>query len=147
MTNNSSDPTGTSKPTVEPLLGVALSASLTVKSIETSLAWYCDVLGFVVDQKYEREGRLMAVSLRAGAARVLIAQDDGSKGWDRVKGEGFSLQITTAQNIDEVATRVKERGGILESEPVDTPWGARMFRLRDPDGFRFTISSERPAAQ
>jgi uncharacterized glyoxalase superfamily protein PhnB len=28
------------------------------------------------------------------------------------------------------------------SEPVDTPWGVRMFRVRDPDGFRLTISSE-----
>ena len=23
------------------------------------------------------------------------------------------------------------------------PWGARVFRLRDPDGFRLAISSER----
>jgi len=49
--------------------------------------------------------------------------------------------ITTAQNIDEVAKRIKASGGTLDSEPADMPWGARMFRLRDPDGFRLTISS------
>jgi lactoylglutathione lyase len=120
----------------------ALMASLTVRDLETSLAWYRDVLGFSVDRKHEREGKLMAVSLRAGEVRLLIGQDDGAKGLDRVKGEGFSLQLTTSADISELARRIQERGGVLESEPVDTPWGVRMFRLRDPDGFRFTISSE-----
>jgi uncharacterized glyoxalase superfamily protein PhnB len=84
----------------------------------------------------------MAVSLSAGGVRVLIGQDDGAKGWDRVKGDGFSMMITTDQDIDELAARIKERGGVLAMEPTDTPWGARAFRVQDPDGFRFTVSSE-----
>jgi uncharacterized glyoxalase superfamily protein PhnB len=142
MTTNPPVPGGTERAQPESFRGRALSASLTVKDLEKSLAWYRDVLGFTVDQKYEREGKLRAVSLKAGAVRILIGQDDGAKGSDRVKGEGFSLQITTAQNVDDVATRIKERGGTLESEPADA-WGARVFRLRDPDGFKFVISSER----
>jgi lactoylglutathione lyase len=125
------------------LLGRTISVSLTVKDLIRSLAWYTEVFGFEVVQRYEREGELRAVSLKAGDVRILIGQDDGARGWDRVKGEGFSLQITTAQNIDELAKRIQEQGGTLDSEPVDTPWGARMFRLRDPDGFKYTISSER----
>jgi lactoylglutathione lyase len=125
----------------ESLHGRTLSASLTVKDLEKSLAWYRDVVGFTVDGKHEREGKLRAVSLRAGDVRIVIGQDDGAKGWDRVKGEGFSLQITTAQNVDEVAKRIKALGGTLDVEPADMPWGARIFRLRDPDGFRLTISS------
>jgi uncharacterized glyoxalase superfamily protein PhnB len=125
--------------------GRALTASLTVKDLETSLAWYHDVVGFTVDRKHEREGKLVAVSLKAGNVRLLIGQDDGAKGWDRAKGEGFSLQITTDQHVDGIASRIKELGGTLESEPADMPWGVRMFRLRDPDGFRLTISSV-PAA-
>ena len=121
-----------------------LRASLTVKDLHKSLAWYQDVVGFAVDQKHEREGKLMAVSLQAGDVRLLIGQDDGAKGWDRVKGEGFSLQLTTDQNIDEIANRIKKLGGTLDSEPTDMPWGARVFRLRDPDGFKLVISSERP---
>lgn len=127
----------------ESFRGRALSASLTVRDIEKSLAWYRDVLGFTIDQKYDRDGRLMAVSLKAGNVRILLGQDDGARGMDRIKGEGFSLQITTVQNIDEIAKRIKERGGTLELEPTDTPWGPRMFRVKDPDGFRFTISSEK----
>jgi uncharacterized glyoxalase superfamily protein PhnB len=120
-----------------------LAASLTVRDIQKSLAWYRDILGFTVDQQHERGGSLRAVSLKAGSVRILIGQDDGAKGFDRVKGEGFSLQITTTQNVDEIARRIKDLGGTLDTEPVDTPWGARVFRLRDPDGFRLTISSER----
>jgi len=119
----------------------ALSAALTVKDLEKSLAWYRDVMGFTVDQRHEREGKLLAVSLKAGDVRILITQDDGAKGWDRVKGEGMSLQFTTDQAIDELAKRVKEHGVTLDTEPVDTPWGARVFRLHDPDGFKLVISS------
>lgn len=127
----------------ESFRGRALSASLTVKDLEKSLAWYHEVVGFTVDRRYEREGKPTAVALKAGTVRILIGQDDGAKGWDRVKGEGFSLHITTAQDVDRVAQRIKERGGTLESEPTDMPWGARVFSLRDPDGFKLAISSER----
>ena len=122
-----------------------LSASLTVKDLGKSLTWYHDVLGFSIDRKIEREGKLRAVALKAGVVRISINQDDGAKGWDRVKGVGFSLQITTDQNIDEIANRIKKLGGTLDSEPADMPWGVRLFRLKDPDGFKLVISSPRAA--
>ena len=120
----------------------SLEAALTVADLGVSMAWYRDVLGFVVDREFAREGRLRAVRMRAGAVRILLGQDDGSKGAARSKGEGFSLQLTTGQDVDEMARRIRLRGGTLESEPV-TMAGARAFRLRDPDGFRLTISAPR----
>ena len=119
----------------------ALSASLTVKDLKKSLAWYRDVLGFSVDQEHVRDGELRAVSLTAGEVRILIGQDDGAKGWDRKKGEGFSLQLTTDQDIDALANRIKAQGSSLTLEPTDMPWGARVFRVEDPDGFKLAISS------
>jgi uncharacterized glyoxalase superfamily protein PhnB len=124
------------------LHGSNLGASLTVKDLQKSLAWYRDVLGFAVDRMHEREGKLMAVSLEAGDVRILINQDDGAKGFDRSKGEGFSLQITTDQNVDEIADRIRKHSS-LDTEPADMPWGVRAFRFRDPDGFKLVISSER----
>jgi uncharacterized glyoxalase superfamily protein PhnB len=126
----------------ESFRGRTLSASLTVKDLQKSLVWYHDVVGFTVDRKYEREGKMMAVALKAGDVRLVIGQDDGAKVCDRVKGEGFSLQITTDQTVDEIAARIKKCGGILASEPADMPWGTRIFRLQDPDGFKPTISSD-----
>jgi uncharacterized glyoxalase superfamily protein PhnB len=118
-----------------------LSASLTVNDLEKSLAWYTGVLGFTVDRRHEREGNLIAISLKAGAVRLLITKETGAKGFDRVKGEGFSLRLTTVQNIDELAAGIKARGGTLASEPADA-FGQRFFRIVDPDGFKFVISAE-----
>lgn len=125
----------------ESFRGRDLSASITATDLQKSLAWYRDVVGFTVQQEHEREGKVVAVSLVAGGVRLVLGQDDGAKGWDRVKGEGMSFMITTAQDVDELAAGIKERGGTLEAEPSDMPWGPRLFRLRDPDGFRIAISS------
>ena len=120
-----------------------MTASLTVKDLQKSLAWYRDVFGFTVDREMERDGKVRAVALKAGAIRILLNQDDGAKGFDRVKGEGFSLQFITGQSVDDIANRIKTPGGSLDTEPADMPWGVRSFRVRDPDGFRFAVSSER----
>lgn len=125
----------------EPFHARSLGASLTVRDLQASVAWYQDALGFAIDRRIEREGQLRAVALRAGDVRILLNQDDGARGWDRVKGEGFSLMITTAQDVDGVAARIRAAGGTLDSEPADMPWGPRAFRVRDPDGYRLAISS------
>jgi lactoylglutathione lyase len=119
----------------------ALTASVTVADLAKSMAWYRDVIGFEVTQQREREGKLRAVSLQAGDVRILLNQEDGAKGWDRVKGEGLSLQFTTRGSVDEVAARIKSSGYALDTEPADMPWGVRMFRMRDPDGFKLVFSS------
>lgn len=129
----------------ETLLAQTLQASLTVSDLRKSVTWYRDVLGFGVDREFQREGKLMAASLKAGDVRLLLSQDDGARGVDRARGEGFSLQISTSQDIDGIAKRIKESGGVLSAEPSDTPWGARVFRLQDPDGFKFVVSSIRSA--
>jgi uncharacterized glyoxalase superfamily protein PhnB len=121
----------------------SLGASLTVKDLAKSLAWYQDTVGFTLDRKHEREGKLVAISLKAGDVRILLNQDNGAKGWDRTKGEGFSLQFTTTQSVDDIAKRIKDHGGTLDTEPTDVPWGARMFRVTDPDGFKLVFSMEK----
>jgi uncharacterized glyoxalase superfamily protein PhnB len=139
MTTESSN---TERAQPEALRGRNLNASLTVNNLDTSLAWYRDVFGFHVEREFERDGRKMAVSLKAGSVAILLAQDDGAKGANRVKGEGFSMMIVTAQDVDQLAAGIKQRGGTLDAEP-DTRFGRRAFRLHDPDGFKFVISTER----
>jgi lactoylglutathione lyase len=119
----------------------ALTASITVADIRKSMAWYRDVVGFEVQQQNESEGVLRAVVLQAGGVRILLNQEDGARGWDRKKGEGISIQFITRDSVDDIATRIKASGTAIDSEPVDMPWGMRMFRLRDPDGFKLVFSS------
>jgi lactoylglutathione lyase len=120
----------------------AIGVSLTVADLPASVAWYRDALGFSVEREFERSGVAFAARMRAGSVALLLTQDNGARGSERVKGEGFSIQFTTAQNIDDLAARAKASGATLDSEPADA-WGARVFRVRDPDGFRLVISSER----
>ena len=115
------------------------SPSFTVNDLEKSLAWYQDVLGFVAEERWEHEGKLMGVSLRAGSVTFMIGQDDWKKGRDRKKGQGFRLYCTTTQDVDVLADGIKARGGKLDQEPRDQPWGSRDFSLTDPDGFKITI--------
>jgi uncharacterized glyoxalase superfamily protein PhnB len=125
--------------------GDALQVSLTVNDLQASLHWYADLVGFKEDRRIERDGKLRGVALSAGAARIIINQDDGAKGKNRPKGVGFSLQISTTQDIDALARAIKQRGGALAAEPADMPWGARIFRLQDPDGVAWVISQPRAA--
>lgn len=124
----------------EELNGENLQAALTVRSLERSTNWYCEGLGFTEDRRHERDGRLVAISLRAGAVRILLTQDDGAKGVDRQKGEGMSLQLTTHDSVDDIAARLVAHGARLDTEPTTAPWGVRIIRVRDPDEFRWTIS-------
>ena len=129
-----------SVPSRLPFTAQSMEASLTVADVARSVAWYCDVLGFVVDREHVRDGRLIAVSLSAGAIRILVTQDNGALGSDREKGAGFSLRFTTTQDIDLLAAAAKQAGAVFDTEPMDA-MGFRIFRLRDPDGFRLVISS------
>jgi uncharacterized glyoxalase superfamily protein PhnB len=115
-----------------------------VRDLPASIAWYRDVVGFTVDRELVRDGVLRAVAVRAGAVRLLLNQDDGAKGVGRTTGLGFSLNVYTRQSVDVIADHIRSHGGTLETEPADMPWGARVFRVRDPDGYLIAFS--RPLA-
>ena len=123
----------------DPLDTRAVLLSLTAKDLLQSVAWYRDVLGFTVDNVRERDGKPAAASMRSGTAKILLNQDDGGRGWERVKGEGFAITFDTAQDVDAIAARIKSKGWTLAMEPADMPWGVRMLRVEDPDGYRLGI--------
>jgi uncharacterized glyoxalase superfamily protein PhnB len=119
-----------------------VSPSFTVNDLEKSLVWYRDVLGFVVEERYERDGRLAGVGLRAGKVFLMLGQDDWKKGRDRKKGEGHRIYCMTTGNVDAFAKGILARGGTLDQKPKNQPWGMRDFSLTDPDGFKITIGKE-----
>jgi uncharacterized glyoxalase superfamily protein PhnB len=118
------------------------SPGITANDLDKSLTWYRDVVGFAVDERWEQDGKLMGVSLKAGDVIFMIGQDDWKKGRDRKKGEGFRLYCRTNLDVDALAAKIVARGGTLDQEPKDQPWGTREFALVDPDGFKITIAKE-----
>jgi uncharacterized glyoxalase superfamily protein PhnB len=122
----------------------SISPILTVDDLQKSIAFY-EGLGFTVDERWEEQGKLLGVMLRAGNTRLGINQDDWKKGRDRQKGVGMRLFVATKQNVDEIAARAKGAGIKLTAEPHDTEWkGGRAFEVTDPTGYLLTIGTEMP---
>lgn len=121
----------------------SILTGLTVDDLAKSITFY-EALGFSVSQRWEQDGTLFGVMLRAGELDLGLNQDDWKKGRNRQKGIGTRLNIETAQSIDEIAARVKAAGFALDMEPFDTQWKTRQFELTDPSGFKLTVSSEWP---
>ena len=129
--------------TQEALQVSTLGIGLTVDDLQKSIKFY-EAFGFVVDERWEENGTLLGVMLRAGRNQIGLNQDDWKKGRDRKKGVGTRLFIATSQDVDEIARRAKNAGITLTSEPHETEWKSRAFEVTDPTGFLLTISSEKP---
>ncbi len=110
----------------------SVSLSLTATDLQRSIAFYRDVLGFMMGDD----------ELHAGAVTFMLSQDDFAKGRDRVKGVGTRFYCGTAQDIDRLASQIRERGGVLDQEPKMMSWGSRVFMISDPDGFKLTFVQE-----
>ena len=118
-----------------------LTTAFTVNDVEASLKWYRDVVGFTHEGDIMRNGVRTGVRLKAGTMVLRLGQDDWAKGRDRAKGVGSRCYLSTDQDVDKLAGRIKANGGTLDSEPEDFPaYAVRAFSITDPDGFKFTIS-------
>ena len=130
--------------TQEALQVSTILPSFTVDDLQKSTAFY-EALGFTVDERWEDNGTLLGVMMRAGKHQIGLSQDDWKKGRDRKKGIGMRVYLSTTQNVDEIAARARSAGIKLTSEPHDTEWKSRAFEVTDPSGFLLTISSETAA--
>lgn len=115
-----------------------MAAGFTANDAAASIKWYCDVLGFSLEQRWEQDGTFLGGSVVHGRVAVNIGQDDWKLGRDRKKGQGVRIYITTADDIDTYAKAITSRGGTLEQEPTDD-WGFRAFSISDPDGYKITF--------
>ena len=129
--------------TTTALNATTLGCSITCKDVTASIRFYTEVLGFNVAMTFERDGKTAGAIIQAGDIRIVLNQDDGALGWERIKGQGFYLQINVAgpADVDAAAERIKAAGGTLLNEPEDRPWGARMFQFKDLDGFKLGVST------
>lgn len=129
--------------TTSALNATTLGGSLTCKDLSASIKFYQEAVGFSLEQSFEHEGKVVAAVISSGDIRIVLNQDDGKLGWDRIKGQGLYLQINVPSpaDVDAAAARIKAAGRALLSEPADRPWGARMFQFNDLDGFKLGVST------
>jgi predicted lactoylglutathione lyase len=89
--------------------------SLTADDLQKSITFY-EGLGFVVDERWEDNGTLLGVMMRAGKSQIGLSQDDWKKGRDRKKGVGMRVFMSTTQNVDEIAVRARKPLGSVTLE-------------------------------
>ena len=107
---------------------------LHVSSVEASLGFYVDRLGFTVPWRYEEDGRARVAQVdRRGCALILSDQ------WPENAGKGLmfiSLNVDPLTHEAEVAAvdalraELKARGVAVK----DGHWGYRVLVVEDPDG-------------
>ena len=122
-----------------------LTPLLQVFDMRRALAFYCDALGFeVVSHSPEvtaAEGTYFHWALlRLGGAELMLntAYDAGERpaveDVGRRRGHRDTELFIGCRDVDAVYALLIERGVTLRS-PVDTAYGMRQVRVRDPDGF------------
>ena len=108
---------------------------LEVNSIEESLAFYHDVLGFEIN-KHTPESEPPMATLQAGALRISLAQHLETM-LKRGRGVNFFLGV---DDVDEYFRLLKERGAEVWP-PADEGWGGRFITIQDPDKYRLFFVS------
>src|SRR5262245_56813380 len=117
----------------------SVTPGFTVADLQKCIAFYTEILGFVVSERWTDGDVLRGVMLTAGVCELGLSQDDWKKGRDRQKGEGVRVWFETAQDLDALAARAKAAGFRLTEEPKDNPWGVSAFSLADRVGFDLSV--------
>ena len=104
---------------------------LEVNSLEESLTFYQQVLGFDLEKDNSDQDPPMA-TLKAGSLRVTLGQHLETM---LRRGRGVHLFIGV-DDVDLFYERVRKHRPEIQ-EPVDEGWGGRFITLEDPDKYRY----------
>ena len=109
--------------------------SLQVRDVAASRAFYTEVLGLTVDERFDTPDFVLfdtnSIPFGLSAARVNLAEVPQP-------GVGVTLWID-CDSVDELHARMKEAGATIIQPPYDSPFG-RALIIADPDGYRITVN-------
>ena len=117
---------------------------LEVFDMRRSVAFYTDILGFEIDQKWEPDGHLYWAMLRLGGAKIMLNSryEDHARPLEpdprRVLGhEDIELYFDCA-DVDRAYEYLSQKKcGV--SLPETTRYGSKQIWLTDPDGFKICL--------
>lgn len=108
---------------------------LEVNSLEESLAFYHERLGFEIESQNPENEPPMA-TVRAGALKINLVQQLETM-LKRGRGVHFVLGV---EDVDALFHRLSSMDHAVH-EPRDEGWGGRFVSLQDPDGYRLFFVS------
>ena len=118
----------------------ALRCELFPDDLDAALAFYVDVLRFGVVRD-EREAELPYLALERGGVRLGLAPRAAPA--DPVHRRP-PMGVELVLEVDDLAAahaRVRSAGWPLAEDLTDRPWGLRDFRLVDPHGYYWRVTT------
>lgn len=123
----------------------AMFPNLRVADPASEIDWLTRVLGFEPHYVAEYDGQIVHAELRLGDQLLFLQPDkpDDVYGMHSPKALNGTNQCVciAVEDVDAVAARVRAAHGEMISEPHDTPYGAREFSCRCPDGHVWSIGN------
>jgi uncharacterized glyoxalase superfamily protein PhnB len=91
----------------------------------------------------DAEGRPTHGEVRAGDAPIWLHRVTAEHGLDspRASDVAHSGLVVHVDDVDAHYERAKTAGAIIDSQPVDQPYGQREYGARDPEGHRWWFAT------
>ena len=125
------------------LIATKLTPNLIVGSVERSLAFYTDVLGFARGMTVPEQSPFVFASATSGPVEIFFNdRSTVAKESPQMAGLAFgggNTMFIEVDGIDALHDRVKPQVTIVL--PIVTQWyGMREFAITDPDGYVITFA-------
>ena len=118
----------------------ALRCEVFPADLDSSIAFYVGVLCFRLVRD-ERSAPDPYAALQRGSVHLgLAARPPVANAGPRRPPTGVEL-VLEVDDLTAEYDRVRTGGWPVDEEPADRPWGLRDFRLLDPDGYYWRITS------
>ena len=122
-----------------------LQVNLAVKDLKVSAAFYTETFDF--KERSNEPGYILlqrnALVLGLKTDELLWYPDPGEQPVESlVRGVGVELVLETS-DIEQFHARMQQAGVAIHEPLTEQPWGATDFRMLDPDGYYWRISSPR----
>ena len=110
-----------SQPTMSPAVEVEGAIPiLHVASLDASLAYYVDVLGFGLE--WRASGM---ASVKRGRASIMLCEER--------QGQAGTWLWIGVSDADTLHDELRSRGAVIRHPPTNYPWGSREVHVTDPD--------------
>jgi uncharacterized glyoxalase superfamily protein PhnB len=116
-----------------------LIPTLRYRDPAAALAWLCDALGFALHYVHQEAGMVVHAQLRRGSSLIFIGPDHADDRYGMhsplaLNGTNQCVCAAISENVDAHCERARAHGAVIITEPYDTPYGAREYSCRDPEG-------------
>jgi len=123
----------------------AIFPNLRVRDPASEIDWLVRVLGFAKHYVAEHDGQIVHAELRLGDQLLFLQPDKADDPYGMhsplaLNGTNQCVCIAV-EDVEAVAARVRAAKGEMITEPHDTPYGAREFSCRSPDGHVWSIGN------